>query len=133
MPIICSSTITDRSGRILSGQTLEALHISIAHARPLAVSLNCALGADDMRPYVEELSRISPFFTSCYPNAGLPNEFGEYDDTPEHMAGLLGRVRPRGLAQPGRRLLRHPARAHRRHRRGGGRRGARGCRPRPPA
>ena len=90
LPVIISGTITDASGRILSGQTLEAFWISVRHANPLAVTLNCALGATEMRPYVEELSRIADCYAGCYPNAGLPNEFGEYDDTPEHMAGLLG-------------------------------------------
>ncbi len=90
LPLIISGTITDASGRILSGQTLEAFWISIRHADLLAVTLNCALGATEMRPYVEELSRIADCYVGCYPNAGLPNEFGEYDDTPEHMAGLLG-------------------------------------------
>jgi 5-methyltetrahydrofolate--homocysteine methyltransferase len=90
VPVIASVTIPDRSGRTLSGQTVEAFYNSVSHNDLFAVSINCALGADDMRPYVEELSRISPLRTVCYPNAGLPNEFGQYDDTPEHMAGLLG-------------------------------------------
>ena len=90
LPVLISVTITDKSGRTLSGQTVEAFWTSIAHARPLSVGINCALGADDMRPYVEELSRIADTFTSCYPNAGLPNAFGGYDETPEHMAALLG-------------------------------------------
>ena len=90
LPVLISVTITDKSGRTLSGQTVEAFWASIAHARPLSVGINCALGADDMRPYVEELSRIADTFTSCYPNAGLPNAFGGYDETPEHMAALLG-------------------------------------------
>ena len=90
VPVICSMTIPDRSGRTLSGQTLEAFQISVEHADLFAVSINCALGAGDMRPYVEEMARISPHYTACYPNAGLPNEFGQYDDTPEHMAEVLG-------------------------------------------
>lgn len=90
LPIILSCTITDASGRILSGQTLEAWWISVNHANPIAASINCALGAEEMRPYVEELSRIAGVNTICYPNAGLPNEFGEYDDTPEQMAKVLG-------------------------------------------
>ncbi len=89
VPIIASVTITDASGRVLSGQTLEAWWISIKHAKPLAVSINCALGATEMRPYVEELATIADTYVACYPNAGLPNEFGEYDDTPDHMSGLL--------------------------------------------
>jgi 5-methyltetrahydrofolate--homocysteine methyltransferase len=90
VPVICSMTIPDRSGRTLSGQTLEAFQISVEHADLFAVSINCALGAGDMRPYVEEMARLSPHYTACYPNAGLPNEFGQYDDTPEHMAEVLG-------------------------------------------
>ncbi len=87
LPVIVSGTITDASGRTLSGQTAEAFYNSIRHARPLAVGLNCALGASELRPYVEELSRLAEQFTSCHPNAGLPNAFGEYEDTPESMAG----------------------------------------------
>ncbi len=90
VPVIASVTIPDRSGRTLSGQTLEAFYNSISHHDLLAVSINCALGADDMRPYVEELARLTSLPTACYPNAGLPNEFGGYDDTPDHMAALLG-------------------------------------------
>jgi len=89
LPVMLSVTITDKSGRTLSGQTVEAFWISVAHARPLSVGINCALGAEDMRPYIEELSRIADVFISCYPNAGLPNAFGGYDETPEQMAGLL--------------------------------------------
>src|SRR4029077_3491391 len=83
VPVMISVTITDKSGRTLSGQTVEAFWISVAHARPLSVGVNCALGAREMRPYVEELSRIADVHVSCYPNAGLPNAFGEYDETPE--------------------------------------------------
>ena len=79
LPVVLSLTITDRSGRTLSGQTLDAAWTSIAHAKPFAVGLNCALGASEMRPYVEELASIAPVYVSCYPNAGLPNEMGEYD------------------------------------------------------
>ncbi len=89
-PVMISVTITDRSGRTLSGQTLEAFWISVEHARPFCVGLNCALGAEEMRPYVEELSALADCFTSVYPNAGLPNAFGEYDDTPAHMARVIG-------------------------------------------
>jgi 5-methyltetrahydrofolate--homocysteine methyltransferase len=87
LPVIISGTITDASGRTLSGQTAEAFYNSVRHARPLAVGLNCALGAKELRPYVEELSRIAETYVSCHPNAGLPNAFGEYEDTPESMAG----------------------------------------------
>jgi 5-methyltetrahydrofolate--homocysteine methyltransferase len=90
VPVLCSMTIPDRSGRTLSGQTVEAFYNSIAHADPLSVGINCALGAEDMRPHVEELARSATSYTSCVPNAGLPNEFGEYDDTPAHMAQVLG-------------------------------------------
>ncbi|MCM2316910.1 MAG: methionine synthase, partial [Thermoanaerobaculia bacterium] len=89
LPVIVSVTITDASGRTLSGQTVEAFWNSVAHARPLAVSINCALGAEEMRPHVEELSRIAGCFVVCYPNAGLPNELGGYDETPEQMAATL--------------------------------------------
>jgi 5-methyltetrahydrofolate--homocysteine methyltransferase len=87
LPVIISGTITDASGRTLSGQTAEAFYNSVRHTRPLAVGLNCALGAKELRPYVEELSGIAEAYVSCHPNAGLPNAFGEYDDTPESMAG----------------------------------------------
>ena len=90
VPVIASFTITDRSGRTLSGQTPEAVWISIAHAELLAVGLNCALGPAEMEPHLEELSRVAPIFVACYPNAGLPNEFGGYDETPESMAKRLG-------------------------------------------
>ena len=86
LPVIISGTITDASGRTLSGQTAEAFYNSVRHAKPLAVGLNCALGAKELRPYVEELAGIAESYVSCHPNAGLPNAFGEYDDTPESMA-----------------------------------------------
>ena len=89
IPVMLSCTITDRSGRTLSGQTIEAFWYSVAHARPLTVGLNCALGAADMRPYVEALSRVAPTFLCCYPNAGLPNAFGGYDETPEQTAAVI--------------------------------------------
>jgi 5-methyltetrahydrofolate--homocysteine methyltransferase len=89
-PVIASVTVTDRSGRTLSGQTIEAFWTSVAQADLLAVGINCALGPELMRPYVEELSALCPVLTSCHPNAGLPNEFGGYDETPEEMAGVLG-------------------------------------------
>jgi len=89
VPIMISGTITDQSGRTLSGQTPEAFWNSVSHAAPLSVGLNCALGAELMRPYIEELSNVATCFISCYPNAGLPNQFGEYDETPEHMAKVI--------------------------------------------
>jgi 5-methyltetrahydrofolate--homocysteine methyltransferase len=90
VPVMSSLTIPDRSGRTLSGQTVEAFYNSVSHVDLLYVGINCALGAEDMRPYVEELAGIVGTYTACVPNAGLPNEFGEYDDTPEHMAKVLG-------------------------------------------
>ncbi|OGA00719.1 MAG: methionine synthase [Betaproteobacteria bacterium RIFCSPLOWO2_02_67_12] len=90
VPLVVSGTITDASGRTLSGQTTEAFYNSVRHARPLVVGLNCALGAKELRQYVEELSAIAETHVSCYPNAGLPNAFGEYDDTPESMACQMG-------------------------------------------
>ncbi|PFG54737.1 methionine synthase (B12-dependent) [Marinobacter sp. LV10R520-4] len=89
LPIMISGTITDASGRTLSGQTTEAFWNSIAHAKPISVGLNCALGADALRPYVEELSGKANTYVSAHPNAGLPNEFGEYDQTPEEMADII--------------------------------------------
>ncbi len=88
-PVVISGTITDASGRTLSGQVTEAFWDSVRHANPLAVGLNCALGAKEMRPYVAELSRLADSFVSAYPNAGLPNAFGEYDEAPEDTAGVL--------------------------------------------
>ncbi len=85
IPVMASVTITDQSGRTLSGQTIEAFWYSIAHAHPFSVGINCALGAKQMRPYIEELSKIAPAYISCYPNAGLPNAFGGFDETPERM------------------------------------------------
>ena len=89
LPLFLSVTITDASGRTLSGQTLEAFYNSIEHANPIAVGINCALGALEMRPFLEELSKKSKFFMGCYPNAGLPNAMGEYDQTPEEFANFL--------------------------------------------
>jgi len=89
LPIVISVTIVDRSGRTLSGQTVEAFYISIEHASPLAVGINCSLGAAEMRPFMKELSGIADCYVHCYPNAGLPNAFGGYDQTPDEMAELL--------------------------------------------
>ncbi len=96
-PVIVSGTITDASGRTLSGQVTEAFWNSIRHARPLAVGLNCALGATELRPYIAELSRIANCFVSAYPNAGLPNAFGEYDETPAQTAAVVGEFAASGL------------------------------------
>ncbi len=89
LPIMISGTITDASGRTLSGQTLEAFYTSVAHANPLSVGLNCALGAHEMRQHIEELSQIAACYTSAYPNAGLPNAFGEYDEQPHETAHII--------------------------------------------
>ncbi|MGI6048886.1 MAG: homocysteine S-methyltransferase family protein, partial [Petrimonas sp.] len=89
IPLIISVTITDKAGRTLSGQTLEAFVTSVSHANPLAIGLNCSFGARDMKPYLKELERIAPFYVSAYPNAGLPNQLGEYDETPEKMASQI--------------------------------------------
>jgi 5-methyltetrahydrofolate--homocysteine methyltransferase len=96
-PVWISGTITDASGRTLSGQTTEAFWNSIRHVRPLLVGLNCALGASDLRPYVAELARLADCFVAAHPNAGLPNEFGEYDETPDQMAAVLGDFATSGL------------------------------------
>ncbi|MBS1921302.1 MAG: homocysteine S-methyltransferase family protein [Bacteroidetes bacterium] len=89
IPIMISGTITDASGRTLSGQTLEAFYTSVMHARPLSIGLNCALGAKEMRPHIEELSQIASCYVSAYPNAGLPNAMGEYDEQPEDTAHYI--------------------------------------------
>jgi len=89
LPIMISGTITDASGRTLSGQTLEAFYVSLVHANPLSIGLNCALGAKEMRPHIEELSSIAKCYTSAYPNAGLPNAFGEYDEQPHETAHII--------------------------------------------
>ncbi len=89
LPIMISGTITDASGRTLSGQTLEAFYTSIRHAKPLSVGLNCALGATQMRAHIEELSQIAECYTSAYPNAGLPNAFGQYDEQPHETAHII--------------------------------------------
>lgn len=97
LPLILSGTITDLSGRTLTGQTTEAFWYSVRHARPFAIGLNCSLGAENMRPYVAELSRVADTRVSAYPNAGLPNEFGEYDETPEQTAAFLSEWAETGL------------------------------------
>lgn len=90
LPVMVSGTITDASGRTLSGQTVEAFLTSVSHIDLLSIGLNCSLGAKEMRPYLEELSKKAPFYISAYPNAGLPNQFGEYDETPDEMAHQVG-------------------------------------------
>lgn len=89
LPIMVSGTITDKSGRTLSGQTVEAFAISLSHIPLISIGLNCALGADQLRPYMKRLSKTSPFYTSVHPNAGLPNPFGEYDQSPAEMVALI--------------------------------------------
>jgi len=90
LPVMISVTITDASGRTLSGQTIAAFYHSIRHARPFSVGINCALGGAQMRPYLAELAQLAECYTTCHPNAGLPNAFGGYDETPADMAAILG-------------------------------------------
>ncbi|MCD7100312.1 homocysteine S-methyltransferase family protein [Stenotrophomonas sp. MMGLT7] len=97
LPVMISGTITDASGRTLSGQTAEAFHTSVMHGRPLSIGLNCALGAKDLRPHIETLARVADAYVSAHPNAGLPNAFGEYDETPEEMAATLQEFARSGL------------------------------------
>ncbi len=97
LPVMISGTITDASGRTLSGQTAEAFWYSLRHAQPLSIGLNCALGARELRPHISVLSRIADVFVSAHPNAGLPNAFGEYDQTPEDMAAMLREFAQSGL------------------------------------
>jgi 5-methyltetrahydrofolate--homocysteine methyltransferase len=98
VPLMISVTITDRSGRTLSGQTIDAFWLSVAHAEPFTVGVNCALGAAEMRPYLESLARIAPVYTTCHPNAGLPNPFGGYDEQPDTTAKYLREFAESGLA-----------------------------------
>jgi 5-methyltetrahydrofolate--homocysteine methyltransferase len=97
LPLMLSVTITDKSGRTLSGQTVDAFWTSVAHARPLAVGVNCALGAREIRPYLADLARLADTFVSCYPNAGLPNAFGQYDEQPAETAVLIREFAAGGL------------------------------------
>lgn len=96
LPVMISGTITDASGRTLSGQVLEAFYISVMHADPVSIGLNCALGARQMRPHIEELAQIAACYVSAYPNAGLPNAMGEYDETPEETASIVGEFAANG-------------------------------------
>ncbi len=96
-PVMVSGTITDASGRTLSGQTAEAFLISVSHVNPFSVGLNCALGAEQLKPYLQTISNKTEFYVSAHPNAGLPNEFGEYDQTPEEMAGEIDGYLKEGL------------------------------------
>lgn len=97
LPIMVSFTITDQSGRTLSGQTVEAFYNSVSHAPLFSIGLNCALGAKEMRPYLATLAKIANCYTSCYPNAGLPNAFGGYDETPEQMCAVIEEFAQSGL------------------------------------
>src|SRR5216683_492597 len=97
LPVMISGTITDRSGRMLSGQTPEAFWNSARHAAPLSIGLNCALGANEMRAHIAEIARVADTLVCAYPNAGLPNEFGLYDESPKYMAELLGEFAAAGL------------------------------------
>jgi 5-methyltetrahydrofolate--homocysteine methyltransferase len=97
LPVMISGTITDASGRTLSGQTAEAFWYSLRHAQPLAIGLNCALGAKDLRQHIDVLAQVADTYVSCHPNAGLPNAFGGYDETPEDMAGVLREFAASGL------------------------------------
>ncbi len=97
VPIMISGTITDMSGRTLSGQTAEAFYYSLRHSNPLSIGLNCALGATELRAYVDALAQVADCYVSAHPNAGLPNAFGEYDETPEQMAATIGEFATSGL------------------------------------
>ena len=111
LPLMISGTITDASGRTLSGQTAEAFWYSLRHSRPLSIGLNCALGAKDLRAHVDVLAQVADAYVSTHPNAGLPNAFGGYDETPgRHGRRCCGEFAARRPAQPRRRLLRHHAR-----------------------
>ena len=126
LPIMVSGTITDASGRTLSGQTVEAFWVSVSHMDLLSVGLNCALGAKEMRPHLEALSKIADCYVSAYPNAGLPNEFGEYDQGGGGDEQLHPRFCQSSLRELHRRMLRHDARTHHCHGEGGGGPGAAG-------
>ena len=119
LPLWLSVTIVDLSGRTLSGQTVEAFWNSVRHASPLIVGVNCSLGGKEIRPHIAELSRLADTHTACHPNAGLPNAFGGYDQTPEETAHYLREFAAEGLVNVVGGLLRHDAGAHRRDRRGG--------------
>ncbi len=97
LPLMISGTITDASGRTLSGQTMEAFYYSIRHAEPLIVGLNCSLGPEALRPYITGIAKLTDTYVSIYPNAGLPNEFGEFDETPELMTPVLRSFAEEGL------------------------------------
>ena len=97
VPVMISGTITDKSGRLLSGQLPEAFWHSVRHARPITIGFNCALGAEDLRAHIADIGRVADTLVCAYPNAGLPNEFGQYDETPDYMARLIGEFAAAGL------------------------------------
>ena len=113
VPVMISGTITDKSGRLLSGQLPEAFWNSVRHAKPITIGFNCALGAEDLRAHIADIGRVADTLVCAYPNAGLPNEFGAYDESPEFMAGLIGEFAGCRPGQHRRRLLRHHARSYR--------------------
>ncbi len=119
LPVMISVTITDRSGRTLSGQTLDAFYVSIRHARPFSVGINCAFGASQMRPYVAELSRLASEYVTCHPNAGLPERVGRVRRSAARDRAAPPRVRRGRGPQHRRRLLRHDPGAHPRDSRSG--------------
>ena len=121
LPLMISMTLTDLSGRNLSGHTVEAFWASVRHARPVTIGLNCSFGAAQLRPHLAALSAQADTLVMAYPNAGLPNELGEYDEAAEETAAQVREWVEDGAGQHRRRLLRHDARAYRRHRRGGAR------------
>ena len=109
VPVMISGTITDKSGRLLSGQLPEAFWNSVRHAKPITIGFNCALGAEDLRAHIADIGRVADTLVCAYPNAGLPNEFGQYDESPEYMARLIGEFAAGRPRQHRRRLLRHHA------------------------
>ena len=115
LPLWISFTAIDRSGRNLSGQTVDAFWLSVEHARPFIVGVNCSLGATQMRPFVEDLARVAPTWVACHPNAGLPNEMGTHDEQPQDTSQALRGVRPGRAGEHRRRLLRHHARTRQGH------------------
>ena len=113
VPVMISGTITDKSGRLLSGQLPEAFWNSVRHARPFTIGFNCALGAEELRAHIADIGRVADTLVCAYPNAGLPNEFGDYDESPEYHGRLIGEFAASRPGQHRRRLLRHHARTYR--------------------
>ena len=130
VPVMISGTLSDASGRTLSGQTVDAFLTSLAHAKPLSIGMNCAFGAEDLAPFFRELARVAPFYVSMHPNAGLPNELGEYNEAAEATAATLGKLAREGLLNIAGGCCGTDARAYRGHRASrGGRPSARAARP----